>query len=94
MRARRVRFTKPAVREDHPRALKTRDGISQYRRNMEGKHALAEAIGEQRRRQSSLCSKCGQWLDYADAVLRDKEFQDGIENPVQHRKCPTVAPIR
>jgi hypothetical protein len=90
MRARRVRFTKPSIRADHPRATKTRDGVSVYRRNAEGRYLRQEAIGEQRRRQSSLCAKCGQWLDYEDAVFQSKEIQDGIENPVQHRKCPTA----
>jgi hypothetical protein len=82
MRARRVRFTKPSIRADHPRATKTRDGITQYRRNTEGRHAQREAIGEQRRRQQSLCFDCQQWLDLADAKFLHKEFRDGVENPV------------
>ena len=90
MRARRVRFTKPSVREAHPRATKTRDGVTQYRRNEEGRYAKWEAIGDQRRKQNGLCAKCNQQLDLADAVFRDKEFRDGVENPVQHRKCPAV----
>jgi hypothetical protein len=93
MRARRVRFTKPSIRESHPRATKTRDGLSTYRRNSEGKYLRWEAMGEQRRRQNSLCAKCGQWLEFEDAVFRDKEFRDGIENPVQHRKCPASAVV-
>lgn len=89
MRARRVRFTKPAIREGHPRATKTRDGVTVYRRNMEGRHLKAEAIGEQRRKQQSLCAKCGQWLEYADAVFESKEFREGVENHVIHRgQCP------
>ncbi len=91
VRARRIRFTKPSVREDHPRAIKTRDGVSMYRRNMEGRHLKAEAIGEQRRKQQSLCIVCGQWLEYADAVFRDKTFREGVENAVIHRKCPIIA---
>jgi hypothetical protein len=51
---------------------------------------MAEAIGEQRRAQQSKCAKCDNWLEYGDAVFRDKEFRDGIENPVVHRnKCPS-----
>jgi hypothetical protein len=90
MRAHRVRFTRPAVREGHPRATKTRDGVTMYRRNMEGKHLKAEAIGEQRRRQESKCVKCGNWLEFADAVFESKTFQDGITNHVVHRKCPAI----
>jgi len=88
MRARRVRFTKPAVREGHPRALKTRDGISVLRRNTEGRYLKMELIGEQRRQQDSLCSRCGHWLELEDAVFESKEFREGITNHVVHRrKC-------
>jgi hypothetical protein len=90
MRARRVRFTKPAVRSDHPRATKCRDGVTQYRRNMEGRHAQLEAIGEQRRVQLSLCFRCGQPLDLADAVFESKEFREGVTNHVVHRKNCTA----
>jgi len=89
MRARRVRFTRPAVREGHPRATKTRDGVTQYRHNTEGRYLKQEAIGEQRRKQSSLCADCGQWLELADARFRDKTFQEGVENAVTHKKCPS-----
>lgn len=89
MRARRVRFTKPTVREGHPRATKSRDGVSVYRRNMEGRHALSEAIGEQRRVQQSICHRCGNWLEYEDAVFESKQFMEGVTNHVVHRKkCP------
>ena len=88
MRARRVRFTKPAIRDGHPRATKCRDGATQYRRNMEGRHAQFEAIGEQRRKQSSLCAECGQWLELADSKFRSKQFVEGVENAVIHKICP------
>jgi hypothetical protein len=91
MRARRVRFTRPSIREGHPRAMKSRDGVAVIRRNLEGRHLKMEMIGEQRRKQESRCAKCGNWLELADAVFRDREFKDGIENPVQHRKCPANA---
>ena len=91
MRARRVRFTAPRVRSTPERITKTRDGITVYRRNRQGRQAMIEAIGEQRRRQQSLCHRCGNWLEFEDAVFRDKEFKDGAENPVQHRKCPAAA---
>lgn len=86
MRGHRVRFTTPKIRATPERITKTRNGITVYRRNLQGRQAMREAIGEQRRRQNSLCSKCGQWLEYEDAVFRDKEFREGTENPVQHRK--------
>jgi hypothetical protein len=90
MRARRTRFTTSRVRATPERVTKTRDGVTVYRRNNQGKQAMAEAIGEQRRAQQSKCAKCDNWLEYGDAVFRDKEFRDGIENPVVHRnKCPS-----
>jgi len=89
MRARRVRFTKPAVRETQSRAVKTRDGVSQYRHNEAGRYAKWEALGEQRRRQESKCARCGNWLEFEDSVFESKEFKDGVENKVVHRKkCP------
>jgi hypothetical protein len=88
VRSHRVRFTKPAIREAQPRAVKTRDGISAYRHNDAGRHAKREAIGEQRRRQQSLCADCGGWLELADTKFRDKQFREGIENQVIHKsKC-------
>ena len=89
MRARRVRFTRPSVRETPKRVTKTRDGISVYRQNAQGRYAKQEAIGEQRRAQKSLCHRCGNWLEYEDSVFESKTFQDGVVNHVVHRKtCP------
>ena len=88
MRARRVRFVKPSVREAPKRATKTRDGISVYRHNDAGRQAKREAVGEQRRRQGSLCADCGGWLELADTRFRDKQFREGVENQVIHKsKC-------
>jgi hypothetical protein len=60
-----------------------------FRRNVEGRHAQFEALGEQRRRQQSLCADCGQWLEFADTKFRDKSFREGVEHVVIHRRCPT-----
>ena len=91
MRARRVRFTKPSIRADHPRATKSRDGITQFRHNNEGRHAQREAIGEQRRLQNSLCARCGGWLELADSKFASKEFREGVPNPVIHnRGCNAI----
>ena len=68
--------------------MKTRDGVSIYRHNAQGRHAKAEAIGEQRRRQQGRCGNCNHWLELADARFRDKDFREGVENVVVHKKCP------
>ena len=91
MRARRVRFTKSAIRDGHPRATKTLEGVTTFRRNEEGRYAKWEAIGEQRRRQQSLCADCKQRLEYEDAKFRDNTFREGVENAVVHKKCPVVS---
>ena len=89
MRAHRKRFTTPKIRSTPERITKSRDGVKIFRRNRQGKQAMAEAVGEQRRRQQSLCAKCGNWLEYVDAVFESKEFREGVENHVIHRsKCP------
>lgn len=85
MRARRVRFTTPRIRSAPERVTKTRDGVTVYRRNMQGKQAIAEAIGEQRRRQSGLCAKCGDLLELADSKFESKEFREGVENRLIHK---------
>lgn len=89
MRARRTRFTTPRVRATPERVTKTRDGVTIYRRNMQGRSALAEALGEQRRKQNGLCGRCGHWLDLADSKFESKEFREGETNRVVHRKCPS-----
>ena len=88
MRAHRVRFTKSSIRDGHPRATKTLDGVTQYRRNTEGRYAQFEAIGEQRRKQFGMCGECNQYLELADAKFRDKTFREGVEHVVVHKKCP------
>jgi hypothetical protein len=88
MRAHRVRFTTSKTRSTPERATKTRDGVTIFRRNLQGKHAMREALGEQRRSQQSLCHRCGNWLEYEDAVFESKQFMEGTVNHVAHRKCP------
>jgi hypothetical protein len=87
MRARRVRFTKPGIRQDHPRATKTRDGVTQYRHSNAGRHAKLEAMAEQRRRQGSLCARCNQYLDFSDSKFENTKFMDGVENKLIHKRA-------
>lgn len=89
MRFHRVRFT----RKKQPRTIRRFEhgGEGQvgtrFRNSKAGRYAKLEAIGEQRRKQDSVCSRCNQFLELDDAVFESKIFHEGVENKVIHRRC-------
>lgn len=85
-----MRFVKPKSARTI-RRVQCNDGNSagtRFRNSTAGRSAKREALGEQRRRQESLCANCNQFVSFEDAKFRDKVFVDGVENKVIHRKCP------
>lgn len=89
MRPSRKRF----VRAKSPRTVRRTpvgDGTatSRYMHNEHGRAAQREALAEQRRRQQSLCAKCGNFLEWADTRFEHRECPDGVENRCIHKsKC-------
>ena len=93
MRAHRVRFTRPRVREELSRATKTREGITVIRRNAQGRQLKSDMIADQYRKQHGFCAKCDGQLELVDAVFESKEFRESVENRLVHRKgvkCESV----
>jgi hypothetical protein len=88
MRSMRSRCVRPKRLRDMDRTIKRRAGVSQYMNNAQGRIAKIEALADQRRKQSNLCLRCGQHLDFPDAKFESDRFEDGVENRAIHRKCP------
>lgn len=84
MRYHRVRFTKTKLAKT---VRRTEDG-TRFRNSSAGRSAKREALGEQRRRQESLCADCNQFMALGDSKFKHKLFTDGAVNPVIHRVCP------
>lgn len=88
MRARRKRFTVPRIRTSRDKTTRTLEGVTRYRNSNAGRYAKLERLWVQCEKQQAICPLCGGHLDIAKSKFESREFKDGVENRVIHRKCP------
>ena len=85
MRPHRVRFVPPK----RVRATKRLNGTETCLPSPAGRAELQSRKWAQWRAQSGVCADCHTAMDgLSDAKFRQREFREGVENPLVHKRCP------